>query len=499
MPIATGLIHQTHFINNLFFTSAENGLFLTQTQIVGKVVRSILVASFIISGFMAPAIAQRKYAEPTPDKPLTRILFVFDASQSMYGRWQSDMKINIARDILIKVLDSVSHNEDLEVALRLYGHQHSYPPQVCTDTKLEVPFAKDNVKRIKNRLASIVPKGTSPIAFALEQTANDFPPADNSRNVIVLITDGIEECGGDPCAASEHLQERGIVLRPFIIGIGASFEKAFNCVGTYFDATSESQFYQALNIVISRALNPTTAQVNLLDANIRPTETNVNMTFLDHATGKIRYNFIHTMNSLGLPDTLAIDPLVTYDIIVHTIPSVRVDSIGLIPGQHTIIPVNVPQGFLHLKMNTQNTTLKSAKCIVRKDGSPETINVQDIDQPEKYITGTYHLELLSMPRLLIDNVEIEQSHTTTVEIPVPGILAIQKPSRGVGSLFVERDNRLELVHNLRDTGQSQESLVLMPGKYRIVFRSRYHDKSTFTIERSFEIKSGITTNIRLQN
>ena len=48
-------------------------------------------------------------------------------------------------------------------------------------------------------------------------------------------------------------------------------------------------------------------------------------------TGKIRYNFIHTMNSFGMPDTLDIDPLITYDIVVHTIPPVRVDSIRLIP------------------------------------------------------------------------------------------------------------------------------------------------------------------------
>lgn len=443
--------------------------------------------------------AQVKSPTASNTPPLTRILFVFDVSQSMYGRWQSDIKFNIAKNILGKVLDSISQMPNVEVALRLYGHQHSYPPQVCNDTRLEVPFAKDNYGRIKNKLNSVVPKGTSPIAYSLEQTANDFPACDNCRNIIVLITDGIEECGGDPCKASEYLQKNGIAMKPFIVGIGTNFEQAFNCVGSYFDATSESQFSKALNIVISRALNPTTAQVNLLDASNRPTETNVNMTFLDNYTGKIRYNFIHTMNSMGLPDTLSIDPLITYDIIVHTIPPVRVDSIRLNPGRHTIIPVNVPQGFLHLKMNTQSAVLKSHKCIIRREGSEETINVQDIDAPEKYITGTYHVEVLSMPRLYIDDVKITQSYTTTVEIPVPGIVVIQKPTRGYGSIYLEKGNKLEWIYNLRDNGQAQESLVLMPGNYRAVFRSRYQDRSIFTLEKPFEIKSGITTNIRLQN
>lgn len=459
----------------------------------------LLLMLFLFSALSLFAQVQQKPVPVQDKKPLTRILFVFDGSQSMYGRWQSDIKINIARNILIQVLDSIRTLPNLEVALRIYGHQYSYPPQVCNDTRLEVPFGRDNYDRIKNKLNTIVPKGTSPIAYSLEQTILDFTPCENCRNVIVLITDGIEECNGDPCKASEKLQKSGIVMKPYIVGIGTNFEKAFNCVGTYFDATSEDKFSIAMKAVITRALNPTTGQVNLLDANNRPTETNINMTFYDHLTGKVRYNFIHTMNSFGLPDTLMIDPLLTYDIVVHTIPPVRVDSILLNPGTHTIIPVNVPQGYLQLKMGTQNANLKAVKTIIRREGSMETVAVQDIDQPEKYITGTYNLEVLSVPRFYVNDVKITQSHTTSVEIPVPGIAVVQKAVRGYGGLYLERDGKLELVYTFKDANQPQESLVLMPGVYRAIFRSRYVDRSIFTIERSFEVKSGLTTNVKLQD
>ena len=431
-------------------------------------------------------------------RQITRILFVFDASQSMYGRWQSDMKINIARKILIEVLDSLEKVPDLQVALRLYGHQHQFPPQVCDDSRLEVPFAPDNYDKIKLKLNNVIPKGTTAIAYSLEQAINDFPSCDHCRNVIVLITDGIEECDGDPCEASAKLQKNGFVLKPFIIGIGTNFEKAFNCVGTYFDASTEEKFSSALNVVVSRVLNPTSCQVNLLDANNKPTETNINMTFYDHQTGKIKYNLIHTLNSRGLPDTLNIDPLLTYDILVHTIPPVRVDSIKLNSAKHNIIPISVPQGVLVFKLNSQNENLKEIRIIVRKQGSHETINVQDIDQPEKYLTGTYSIEVLSLPRIYRDNVDVLQSHTTTVDIPVPGIAAIQKLVKGHGSLFLEKDGDLELIYNFRES-ELQESLVLMPGNYRAIFRSRYADRSSYTIERSFEVKSGITTNVKLQD
>lgn len=431
------------------------------------------------------------------NKLLTRILFVFDASQSMYGRWQSDLKINIAREILSDVLDSLSTMPDLEVGLRVYGHQYKYPPQVCTDTRLEVPFARDNFARIKNRLSSIVPKGTSPIAYSLELTAKDFPPCENCRNIVVLITDGIEECGGDPCAVSQKLQKEGVILKPFIVGIGRNFADAFNCVGDYFDAANESQLGQVLEVVISRVMNPTTSQVNLLDGSGRPTETNINMTFYDHLTGKIRYNYIHTMNSMGLPDTLYLDPLITYDIIVHTIPPVRSDSVRLNSGTHNIIPVSVPQGNMSLKLASQSSIFKELKCIVRRQGRMETIHVQNFGDIEKYITGSYHLEVLTLPRLYIEDVKISQNQTTIVEIPTPGIAVIQKATRGYGSLYLEKEDQIEWLYNFRDTQQTQESLVLMPGNYRAIFRSRYADRSIYTIERSFVVKSGLTTNVKL--
>src|SRR5581483_5215730 len=70
---------------------------------------------------------------------LTRILFIFDDSQSMLGQWQSGSKIEVAKKLMGELLDSLKKAENLEVALRVYGHQKHYPPQDCDDSKLEVP------------------------------------------------------------------------------------------------------------------------------------------------------------------------------------------------------------------------------------------------------------------------------------------------------------------------------------------------------------------------
>lgn len=435
---------------------------------------------------------------PAVNKPIptTRILFIFDASQSMLGRWQSDTKFNIAKRIISEMLDSVASLRYTEYALRVYGHQNQYPPQVCSDTKLEVPFATGNAGKIKTRLRTIAPRGTTPLAFSLEQSAKDFPPCANCRNIVVLITDGLEECGGDPCSVSRMLQKNGIILKPFIIGIGQDFNMAFNCVGTYFDATNEKDLKKALNIVISQALNSTTMQVNLLDSSGKPTETDASMTFTDINTGKVIYNFVHTMNNRGVPDTLVVDPLITYRVDIHTLPPVSIDTLRIVPGKHTVVAAEAPQGYLQLKMAGVSNASKTLQAVVRKKGSHSTLNVQNFGDPEKYITGNYSLEILSLPRILVDDVIISQSHTTTIEIPEPGIAVIRKSFLGYGTILLFDKNKYTRIYELNEN-QTLETLYLQPGNYKIVFRPKNSRSTLYSIEQGFLIESGKTTDIQL--
>ncbi len=450
----------------------------------------------LLSMFLFPLFLHGQVKEKEKPKPLTRILFVFDASQSMIALWQSDRKITIANKLMCELLDSLRNIPDLQLGLRMYGHQKNYPPQDCDDSRLEIPLGFGNVDNIKNKLKTTNPKGTTPIAASLQAAGGDFPPCDNCRNIVILITDGLEECDGDPCAVSIALQKQGIILKPFVIGIGKSFAEQFDCVGTYFDAATEKDFSTALKVVISQALNSTTCQVNLLDAYGKPTETNVNMTFYDNYSGAIKYNYIHTLDSRGLPDTLVVDPLLKYNIVVHTIPPVRVDSIALTPGKHTIIPIDAPQGDLELKIGGTSPSIKNLSAIIRSNDKCDILNVQDFGVKTRYIIGKYDVEVLSLPRLFINDVEISQSKTTTVEIPMPGIAIIQIGNRGYGSLYVEEKNELKWVYNLNELG-NQETLYLLPGKYRVIFRSKFVTRSFYTIEKVFKVESGATVRVNL--
>jgi Ca-activated chloride channel family protein len=423
----------------------------------------------------------------------------------MYGDWQSGKKIDVAKKLLSEFLDSLTQKDapDIEIALRMYGHQYGlWPgPRNCEDTKLEVPFNRISVNadKMKKIINALIPKGTTPIAYTLEKCADDFPSStDKSRNIIILITDGIEECNGDPCAVSLALQKKGIFLKPFVIGIGmdATFAEAFKCVGKYYDATTEIGFKNVLNVVISQALNNTSAQVNLLDIYGNPTETDVAYTFYDEFSGAIRYNFMHTMNHRGNPDTIYIDPIGTYKLVVHTIPEVEKSGIKITPGKHNIIAVDAPQGYLYLKVSDNTSSYRKLQCIVRKKGEMNTLHIQEFNTTEKYLTGKYDLEILTLPRIYINNVDIGQSKTTTIEIPQAGNVIFYKPSPGPASVYQEEKNKLIWVYNLNNK-LTQENLILQPGKYRVIYRPQNAKESIYTVERKFSVESGSSVQVKL--
>ena len=235
-----------------------------------------------------PLLSQTKGVKVTrkDDRLTTRILFILDCSNSMYGMWQSNTKIKIAQNLLSNMVDTLSDRRGVEMALRAYGHTKDYPPQDCDDTRLEVSFSANNSEQIKSKLKALIPKGTTPIAATLERCVDDFPKADNCRNIIILITDGTDECSGDVCAASKQLQKQGAFLKPFIIGIGKGMRETFQCAGVYYEATNEIEFSKALNDVVRLALDDTSIQVNILDAYMEASERRHGS--LDHASYPLR-------------------------------------------------------------------------------------------------------------------------------------------------------------------------------------------------------------------
>lgn len=425
-----------------------------------------------------------------------RILFLLDGSGSMLAKWENLTRMDAAKRLLIDIVDSLKVNPNLELGLRVYGHMFDKRYNNCQDSKLEVPFVKNNHENIKHKIRNLKPQGVTPIAFSLEQAANDFPKEKNVRNIIIIITDGIESCKGDPCAVSLALQKKNIFLKPFIIGIGGEqgFAEAFQCMGKYFDADNVAKFQKALKTAVRQTLYKTTVSVNLLDINNKPTETNVNMTFENNVTGEARYDFVHLLDKNGNPDTVEVDPVLSYDLVINTIPKVVKKNIQLEGGMHNEVSVKTPQGKLSFAPVIFDVI---PQAIVRQSGSYEILNIQKLNLSENYLVGKYDIEVLSLPRFTIKDVIISQSKNTIIEIPSPGKLIILDNFTGFGSLYkMKEDGSQEWIYNF-ENNNSKLTLTLMPGDYKMVFRAEKAFTSKFTDVQKFTIKSGSNIHIKL--
>jgi len=426
-----------------------------------------------------------------------RILFILDASNSMNARWENTTRWDVARETLSGLLDSLEKTDDRpEVALRVYGHQRNFPPQYCDDTKLEVAFHANSYRHMRNKIKGLRAKGTTPIAYSLEQAANDFPEDANGRNVIILLTDGKEECDGDPCKSSRMLQERGIAIRPYIIGMGMeeSDIASLDCVGRYVNAKSPEALSAELHLAVRYALLPTSAQVDLLDQQGVPSESNVAVTISEQYSGKPAYHFVHTLNRMNRPDTIMIDPGPVYKVTAHTLPPVSREHVQINPGKHSHLGLNVPQGELSLRIRPDGA-YDDLRAIVRKKGEQKQVYNQSVPGTQRYIADTYELEITTLPPIRSE-VVVKAGERADVQIPGPGTVTFQANAAFYGHILMHREDDWESIYTF-SPGNTRHVLAMQPGEYRIVYRPVAAKSIQFNREIRFSVNTGGSTLVKI--
>lgn len=198
------------------------------------VVRAIIAAMALVWMGMAAQAAER-------------VIIVLDASGSMWAQIDGKPKLEIARESLRTALQSVP--ADKEIGLMAYGHREKGS---CSDIELIVPPQAGSASAITQAADSMKFLGKTPLTTAVRQAAEALKYTEDKATV-VLITDGIETCGGDPCALGKELEENGIDFTADVVGFGLTADEgrqvaclAENTGGKYIQASDEAALKEAL-------------------------------------------------------------------------------------------------------------------------------------------------------------------------------------------------------------------------------------------------------------
>jgi hypothetical protein len=189
-----------------------------------------------------------------------RVELVLDGSGSMRESKRKiggKLKIDVAKEVIREIVENLP--DDVELALRVYGHRiREGRKGDCKDSELVVPFGKLNKKKVIQRVNNLTALGTTPIAYSLGQAAADFPK-DTSERFIILVTDGKEECGGDPAGIAKDLKRKGINIRVNVVGFALAEERTKQDMrrvaeitgGRFFDAQDRTGLHTSMQSALA--------------------------------------------------------------------------------------------------------------------------------------------------------------------------------------------------------------------------------------------------------
>ncbi len=203
----------------------------------------------LFSGFFLLAYARTGYSAPT------NVELVIDDSGSMAQKVEGQSKIAIAKQVLSEMVPDLP--KDAQVAVRTYGRQRPSSQHDCSDMELLIPFGPNNSDRVLPGVQALKPNGMTPIASSLQAAAaNDFVGKEGQNNIIILLSDGQEDCNGDPCTVAKLVHAAGIHLQINVIGfhVQPKEREQLKCVadaagGKYYDASNAKELKVAASEV----------------------------------------------------------------------------------------------------------------------------------------------------------------------------------------------------------------------------------------------------------
>ncbi len=171
---------------------------------------SALGLAFLAVTFGLLLVVARGEAQPMPSRGET--IVILDMSASMWGRIGDKPKLEIAQDAVRGMFSRFPPTS--RVGLMAYGHRQAGQ---CSDIQMLIPPGAVNASLVSDAIDRLKARGKTPITEAVRQAAAALN-SQKQGGTIILVTDGIETCGGDPCALASELKAANAAFTAHVVG-----------------------------------------------------------------------------------------------------------------------------------------------------------------------------------------------------------------------------------------------------------------------------------------
>lgn len=311
-------------------------------------------------------------AQPTPS---TNVLFILDASGSMWQKLEGEFKISIAKSVMKQLVDGLA--DETRVGLIAYGHNRKSD---CSDIETLLPLTDLDKNNFSQKLDALNPQGMTPIAKSI-QHATTLVEKETGPVTCILVSDGLETCDGDACALISTARAKGLAITMHVIGFGLAETdvSALECIaqaggGQYFPANNAAELGAAMEKTIEQP--PLDGGYLAVGATVEGGLTDVMVKVFPAGASK-EIALGRTYEHAATNPRILMLPAGTYDVQVEAL---RLDSKptqffpGIVVGEQdtTTQLVDFSQSKVEIKV-TRNGALSDAAITLYKPGTRQSI------------------------------------------------------------------------------------------------------------------------------
>jgi len=218
---------------------------------------------------------------------VANLAIILDCSGSMRDRTrEGPSKMEAAKRLVTKLLRDIPNGKRL--AFLVYGHNVEQKCQAIKVMHALRELDDAGKEELAQQISELRPMGWTPIALSLRAAGQELAKSDGLAGVI-LITDGMETCNGDPNAEAARLaSDPRMTFGIHIVGFGVEPQEmaaveaiAHAGKGKFYDADSATKLEPALGELARKIEKPAPAPRPTADIKMAGNETRAGTFFND--------------------------------------------------------------------------------------------------------------------------------------------------------------------------------------------------------------------------